>query len=97
MATSILYHGWGNALQVYSPVHASWLNQIEIYFSIVQRNVLMPNECPDLLTLTRALLEFQSYYEAIAKPFEWRFTRRDLAEILAKLADYTALPKKAVA
>ena len=88
---------YSNAIQVYTPVHASWLNQIEIYFSVVERKVLMPNEYPDLLTLTRALMEFQSYYERVARPFEWKFTRQDLAEILAKLASYSALPKKAVA
>jgi len=97
VAADRLGRWYPNAIQVYTPVHASWLNQIEIYFSVVQRKVLMPNEYPNLLTLTRALLEFQSYYETIAKPFEWKFTRRDLAETLAKLADYTALPKKAVA
>lgn len=97
VAADRLSHWYRNAIQVYTPVHASWLNQIEIYFSVVQRKVLMPNEYPDLLTLTRALTEFQCHYETIAKPFEWKFTRQDLAGILAKLADYKALPKKAVA
>ena len=97
VAAERLSRWYSNAIQVYTPVHASWLNQIEIYFSVVQRKVLMPNEYPDLLTLSRALMEFQSYYERVAKPFEWKFTRQDLAEILAKLASYSALLKKAVA
>ena len=33
---------------VHGPVHASWLNQIEIYFSIIQRKVLTPNDFPCL-------------------------------------------------
>ncbi len=70
---------------VHGPVHASWLNQIEIYFSIVQRKVLTPNDFPSLAAVEERLLAFQDYYEAIAKPFAWRFTRRDLAALLNKL------------
>ena len=88
---------YSNAIQVYTPVHASWLNQIEIYFSIVQRKVLTPNEYPDLRTLEQTLLDFQSYYETIATPFEWKFTRTDLRQLLAKLSTYNPTPEKAVA
>lgn len=70
---------------VHGPVHASWLNQIEIYFSIVQRKVLTPNDFPSLTAVEERLLAFQSYYEAIAHPFEWHFTRRDLAALLNKI------------
>ena len=77
-----------NAIQVNTPVHASWLNQIEIYFSVVQRKVLMPNECDDLLSLEQRLLDFQAYYEQIARPFKWQFTRTDLDNVLAKAAEY---------
>ena len=75
-----------NAIQVHTPVHASWLNQIEIYFSIVQRKVLTPNEFTDLGHVQDHLLRFQSHYEQIAKPFEWKFTRADLQRILVNLA-----------
>ena len=87
-----------NAIQVYTPVHASWLNQIEIYFSIVQRKALTPNDVPNLQVLESRLLDFQAYYETLAKPFEWKFTRHDLEQILASLSQY-ASPKdqKAVA
>jgi hypothetical protein len=67
---------------VHGPVHASWLNQIEIYFSIVQRKALTPNDFPSLAAVEERLLAFQSYYEAIAQPFEWKFTRHDLAALL---------------
>ena len=57
------------------PVHASWLNQIEIYFSILQRKALVPNDFKSLENLKERLLGFQLYYEQIANPFEWKFTR----------------------
>lgn len=69
---------------VHGPVHASWLNQIEIYFSIVQRKVLSPNDFSGLETLAERLLEFQYYWEAAAKPFDWKFTRSDLASLLSR-------------
>lgn len=69
---------------VHGPVHASWLNQIEIYFSIIQRKVLSPNDFSSLQSLAERLLEFQYYWEATAKPFEWKFTRSDLAAILSR-------------
>jgi len=70
---------------VHAPVHASWLNQVEIYFSIVQRKVLTPNDFPDLNSLAERLLDFQYYWQATARPFEWKFTRQDLTELMAKL------------
>lgn len=70
---------------VHGPVHASWLNQIEIYFSIVQRKVLTPNDFPDLPTVAERLAAFERYYETIARPFEWKFTRSDLNDLLARM------------
>ncbi len=70
---------------VHAPVHASWLNQIEIYSSIIQRKVLTPNNFSDLRQLAERLFEFQYYWEATAKPFEWKYTKADLAKLLAKL------------
>ena len=72
---------------VHAPVHASWLNQIEIYFSIVQRKVLTPNDFPNLNSVAERLLNFQYYWEDKAKPFEWKFTRKDLADLLAKIGN----------
>ena len=59
---------------VHGPVHASWLNQIEIYFSIVERKALTPNDFHSLEEVENRLLGFQQYYENIAAPFEWKFT-----------------------
>ena len=70
---------------VQGPVHASWLNQIEIYFSILQRKALTPNDFSSLRELAERLLAFEGHYESIAKPFEWRFTPQDLNRMLHKL------------
>lgn len=67
------------------PIHASWLNQIEIVFSIVQRKVLTPNDFTDLVAVERALHAFAADYQHIAEPFEWRITRADLQRLLARL------------
>jgi len=76
---------FANLVLVHLPVHASWLNQIEIYFSVVQRKVLTPNDFPSLPAVAQRLMDFQRYYEQAARPFEWKFTRADLAKLLAKL------------
>jgi DDE superfamily endonuclease len=60
---------WPNIILVHTPVHASWLNQVETYFSIVQRKVLTPNDFPDLAAVKDRLLRFQQRYEKSAKPF----------------------------
>lgn len=70
---------------VHGPVHASWLNQIEIYFSIIQRKVLTPNDFPNLEAVADRLEQFERHYETIAKPFQWKFTRDDLAELMHRL------------
>jgi len=77
---------WPNLILVHTPIHASWLNQIEIYFSIVQRKVLTPNDFASLAAVRERLLRFQARYEQAARPFQWTFTRRDLGALLAKLA-----------
>ena len=70
---------------VHGPVHASWLNQIEIYFSIVQRKALTPNDFTGLAAVAERLEGFERYYETIAHPFEWRFTRTDLNALLTRM------------
>jgi hypothetical protein len=75
---------WPNLIVVHTPIHASWLNQAEIYFSVVQRKVVTPNDFADLDTLEQHLLAFGRRYEQIAAPFQWKFTRQDLNKLLAK-------------
>lgn len=76
---------WPTIIPVHTPVHASWLNQIEVYFSVVQRKALTPNDFRSLADVEERLLGFQKHYEAIASPFKWKFTRRELDALLAKL------------
>lgn len=76
---------YSNLVVVHGPVHASWLNQIEIYFSVLQRKVLTPNDFRSLEVLQDCLLRFQHHYEQILKPFKWKFTRNDLNELLNKI------------
>jgi transposase len=63
---------------VHTPTYASWLNQIEIYFSIIQRKVLKPNDYISLDELEEAIAAFGKRYSALGKPFAWCFTRQDL-------------------
>jgi transposase len=86
---------WPAIIAVHTPVHASWLNQIEIYFSIVERKVLTPNDFRSLAEVEERLLGFQKHYAAAARPFEWKFTRRDLARLLARLGAHEMLRKAA--
>jgi hypothetical protein len=79
-----LQGSWPNLILVHTPIHASWLNQAEIYFSLVQRKVVTPNDFPDLDTLAHHLLAFARRYEEIAAPFQWKLTRTDLHKLLAK-------------
>ena len=76
---------WPNALLVHTPVHASWINQIEIYFSILERKVLTPNDFSSLSHLQQCLTDFQTHYQRTASPFQWTFTRKDLYVLLDKL------------
>jgi transposase len=74
-----------NAVLVHTPVHASWLNQIEIFFSIVQRKVVAPNDFTNLDQIRDRLRSFEDRYNATAQPFQWKFTTTDLEDLLARL------------
>jgi transposase len=86
---------WRNLRLIHLPVHASWLNQIEIYFSIVQRKVLTPNDFVDLAEVERRLLGFQHRYEQTAVPFDWRYTKADLDRLLHRLNEHEQLAQAA--
>jgi DDE superfamily endonuclease len=60
-----------NAVMVHTPVHASWLNQIQIYFSVIQRKVLTPNDFTSLDQVEDRLTAFERRYNATARPFRW--------------------------
>ena len=82
---------WPTAVLVHLPIHASCLNQIEIYFSIVQRKVIKPANLADLAGLEHRLLDFQNRYNATASPFNWRYTKADLNAYLRRLATHEPL------
>jgi hypothetical protein len=80
-----LESAYDNLRLIHLPIHASWLNQIELYFSIVQRKALTPNDFDSLDALGKRLLGFGQHYRQIAQPFDWTFTRDDLARLLHRI------------
>ena len=91
-ATSItrMHDAWPTAQLVHLPIHASWLNPVEIFFSIVQRKIVKPQNFPNLKVLAQRLLAFQDRYNLSAEPFKWRYTRRHLDRLLERLAAHEA-------
>lgn len=89
-AADRLRAAYPNAVLVHTPVHASWLNQVEIYFSVVQRKVVTPNDFTDLNEVENRLRAFEDRYNATAQPFQWKFTTSDLDDLLARLDRHTA-------
>jgi hypothetical protein len=81
-----LQDAWPNLVLVHLPFYASWLSQIEIVFSVIQRKVLTPNDFASLQAVVDRLDAFEHHYNQIAKPFQWSFTRHDLAELIARVA-----------
>jgi hypothetical protein len=90
-----LNDAYPNAHLVHLPIHASWLHQIEIYFSVVQRKVLTPNDFTSLEEIQACLLAFEACYEDSATPFEWKFTRHDLDLLLKRIDAHEPLPTAA--
>jgi DDE superfamily endonuclease len=80
-----MHHAWPTAHLIHLPVHASWLDQAEIYFSVVQRKVVAPNDFVDLDQIRARLAAFETRYNAIAAPFNWKFTRRELENLLQRI------------
>jgi transposase len=85
-AAARLCEQFPNAVMVHTPVHASWLNQVEIYFSVVPRKLLTPDDFPNLDTLAERLATFEVRYNTAARPFDWRFNRDDLDQLLDRIA-----------
>jgi transposase len=81
-----------NCIMVHTPIHASWLNQAECFFSIVQRKVLTPNDFTGLAQVEERLLAFQDRYNATAAPFKWKFTATDLAEVITRIDRHEPTP-----
>jgi transposase len=77
-----------NAIMIHTPVHASWLNQVEIFFSIIQKKVVSPNDFSSLEKLSETLLAFVDRYNKTAKPFSWKYTAGDLKDLLRRISDH---------
>ena len=80
-----LENAYENARLIHLPIHASWLNQIEIYFSILQRKAIATGDFADLDDLAQRILAFQDRYNQTAEPFGWKYTRHDLNHYLDRL------------
>jgi transposase len=81
-----LRSAWPNAIMIHTPVHASWLNQIEIFFSIIQKKVISPNDFASTGLLAATLLAFTGRYNQTARPFNWKFTAADLHGLLKRIS-----------
>ncbi len=75
---------------IHTPIHASWLNQVEIYFSIIQRKVLTPNDFPNLAAVSARLALYEDLTNQTPKPFNWNFTRQKLATWLERMSPHLA-------
>ena len=80
-----MHQAWPTTHLIHLPVHASWLDQAEIYFSVVQRKVVAPNDFIDLDQIRERLAAFETRYNAVAAPFNWKFTRRELGNLLQRI------------
>ena len=74
-----------NLILVHTPVHASWLNQVEVFFSILQRKVLTPAVADSLAELEARILAFEAEYRRQPRPIRWKFTRQEFDRRLREL------------
>ena len=81
-----------NAIMIHTPVHASWLNQVEIFFSIIQKKVVTPNDFASTTQLSQTLLAFVDRYNQTARPFNWKFTADDLTSLLRRISEHEQKP-----
>lgn len=81
-----LSQAYGNAVLVHTPIHASWLNQVEIYFSLLQRKVLTPNDSVNLGELALRIRLYEDLTNQQPRPFDWRFTKHELFRLLQRIA-----------
>ena len=92
-AVKRMSRAYPNAILVHTPVHASWLNQVEVYFSLLQRKVLTPNDSADLQELELRIKLYEELTNSQPKPFDWKFTKYDLFNLLQRIAKREAAAK----
>src|SRR6266852_2824417 len=96
-AVQRMARAWPNAHLIHLPRHASWLDQAEIYFSVVQRKALTPNDFTSLGQIRDRLAAVETRYNAIARPFNWKFTRTDLHDLLRRIDAHDVAQPNALA
>jgi hypothetical protein len=92
-AVTRMSKAYPNAILVHTPVNASWLNQVEVYFSLLQRKVLTPNDSTDLQELALRIRLYEELTNREPRPFDWKFTKYDLFALLQRLARREAARK----
>jgi transposase len=91
-AISRLRKAHPNAIMIHTPVHASWLNQVEIVFSVIQKKVVTPNDFASTGKLSQTLLAFIDRYNLTARPFNWKFSADDLTALLRRISQREPSP-----
>jgi hypothetical protein len=76
---------WPDAHLIHLPTHASWLDQAEICFSILQRKALTPSDFISLDQIRQRPAASETRYNTIARPFSWNFTHNDLEDLLYRI------------
>jgi hypothetical protein len=84
-----LQERYPNLILVHTPIHASWLNQVEIFFSIVQRKLLTPAATDSLEELEARILAFEAEYRRCPRPVRWKFTRHEFDRRFLELERHT--------
>lgn len=80
-----LAQSYSTGVLVHTPVHASWLNQVEIYFSKIQRKVLTPNDFVSLAEVEERLHLYEELTNKNPRPFNWKFDRAKLTRFLDRM------------
>ena len=83
-----LRKAYANTIMIHTPVHASWLNQVEIFFSVIQKKVVSPNNFRSTEELSETLLAFIDRYNRTARPFSWKYTADDLRDLLRRIDEH---------
>lgn len=71
--TEFLHHKDHRIRIVYTPKHCSWMNQIEIWFGIINRRLLKRKSYRSIEELKASILRFVEQYNVMAKPFKWTY------------------------
>ncbi|HYV36608.1 MAG TPA: transposase [Gemmataceae bacterium] len=80
-----LAQSYSNGILVHTPIHASWLSQVEIYFSKIQRKVFTPNDFTSLAEVEERQRLYEELTNQNPRPFNWKFDRAKLTRFLDRL------------